>query len=76
MLRENEIDTIIFTAGVYTDELAEVQFRLIDAAVQCGTVKRFVPSEFGADNVKAAQEYYLLSTFHGQALIHAVGTIR
>ncbi|GME35598.1 uncharacterized protein BGW36DRAFT_414534 [Neofusicoccum parvum] len=49
VLRENEIDTIISTAGVYTDELAEVQFRLIDAAVQCGTVKRNYPLSYSVN---------------------------
>jgi len=49
VLKSKNIDTIVCTMGIFSDEQQQAQLNLIDGAVQSGTVKRFAPSEFGLD---------------------------
>jgi hypothetical protein len=52
-LKEYDIDTIISTMHIGSDEGSKSQLNLIEAAEKSGTVKRFAPSEFGVDYVEA-----------------------
>jgi nucleoside-diphosphate-sugar epimerase len=45
--RTHSIDTVISTIAVYNDICSDAQLNLIRASVSSGTVKRFVPSDFG-----------------------------
>jgi hypothetical protein len=55
VLKTNNIDTVISITGMHSEEHLQSQFNLIDAAVKSGTVKRFAPSEFAADNAEAVR---------------------
>jgi len=56
VLKENKIDTIVSTMGIFADAAQKAQLNLIDGAVQSGTVKRFAPSEFGLDYYQNKKE--------------------
>ncbi|KAL3419681.1 NmrA-like family protein [Phlyctema vagabunda] len=60
VLRSNNIDTVISTMGVHSDEHFQSQLNAIEGAVESGTVKRFAPSEFAADNAEAVRRNYPL----------------
>ncbi|KAL8988745.1 MAG: hypothetical protein Q9169_008504, partial [Polycauliona sp. 2 TL-2023] len=49
LLKSNEIHTIISTLSPPSPEVQTAQNNLIQAAAQSGTVKRFIPSEWGID---------------------------
>ncbi|KAH8701510.1 hypothetical protein BGW36DRAFT_414534 [Talaromyces proteolyticus] len=49
ILGTNNIDTIISTMSIISEEQSQAQLNLIDAAIQSQTVKRFAPSHFGID---------------------------
>ncbi|KAL8801473.1 MAG: hypothetical protein Q9182_004440 [Xanthomendoza sp. 2 TL-2023] len=49
LLKANEIHTLMSTLSPPTPEVHQIELNLIRAASQSGTVKRFVPSEWGVD---------------------------
>ena len=49
LLRNHGVQVIISALSLYDDENASAQMTLINAAIESGTVKRFLPSEFGVD---------------------------
>jgi uncharacterized protein YbjT (DUF2867 family) len=46
-LEENSIDTIVSAIAIESEETSKGQLGLIEAAERAGSVKRFVPSEWG-----------------------------
>ena len=45
-IQKHEIDTIISTIGIYSDETSQAQLNLIQAAEKSTVTKRFIPSEY------------------------------
>ncbi|RDH26770.1 NAD(P)-binding protein [Aspergillus welwitschiae] len=58
--RANQIDTVISTIGILSEDAHVAQLNLIDGAARSGTVTRFAPSEFGWDYVEAENQGYPL----------------
>ncbi|GJC87178.1 oxidoreductase swnN [Colletotrichum liriopes] len=49
-LDSNNVETVISTIGLHTEETEKAQLNLIQAAKQSKFTKRFMPSEFGLIN--------------------------
>ncbi|KAF2452201.1 NAD(P)-binding protein [Karstenula rhodostoma CBS 690.94] len=49
LLQEHSVDVVISALSLFDEDSAKAQMVLINAAIESGTVKRFVPSEFGVD---------------------------
>ncbi|GKT67029.1 NmrA-like family protein [Colletotrichum tofieldiae] len=49
-LDSNNVETVISTIGLHTEETEKAQLSLIQAAKQSKCTKRFMPSEFGLIN--------------------------
>lgn len=52
VLDEHKIHTVVSTLFIGSDDGGKAQMNLIEAAVQTESVKRFMPSEFGARYTK------------------------
>lgn len=61
VLRKHNIDIVISALGLFSEDSAQAQLNLISAAIASGTVKTFIPSEFG---IKYTEE---LLSFHPAA---------
>ncbi|KAL5866726.1 hypothetical protein ACKVWC_010618 [Pyricularia oryzae] len=48
VLEEHQIETVVSTIAIDTDDSGQAQMNLIAAAEQASCTKRFIPSEFGA----------------------------
>ncbi|KZL85863.1 hypothetical protein CI238_05750 [Colletotrichum incanum] len=48
ILDSKNVETVISTIGLHTEETEKAQLNLIEAARQSKKTKRFMPSEFGA----------------------------
>lgn len=48
VLEEHQIETVVSTIAIDTDDSGQAQVNLIAAAEQASCTKRFIPSEFGA----------------------------
>jgi 3-keto-L-gulonate-6-phosphate decarboxylase len=57
VLAANDIETVISTMAIISEEQSQAQLDLIDAAIQAQTVKRFAPSHFGVDYVEAKKQW-------------------
>lgn len=49
LLQNHSVQVIISALSLYDDDSVSAQMTLINAAIESGTVKRFLPSEFGVD---------------------------
>jgi nucleoside-diphosphate-sugar epimerase len=47
LLKKHNVETVISALALFTKEGAESQMNLIQAAIDAGIVKRFIPSEYG-----------------------------
>ncbi|CAI9630187.1 hypothetical protein GT037_010825 [Alternaria burnsii] len=61
-LRDLRIETIISTLSLFTEEVGEAQLKLIQAAIESKSVKRFAPSEFAFNYLRPG-----LRDFHDAA---------
>jgi len=55
ILKSHNIDTIISTLPINTEDQSQAQLVLIEGAVLSGTVIRFAPSEYAIDFLEAAR---------------------
>jgi nucleoside-diphosphate-sugar epimerase len=46
-LKEHNVEVVISALALFVEESAKAQMNLIQAAIDSGTVKRFIPSEYG-----------------------------
>lgn len=49
ILQEHNVDVVISALSLFDEESSKAQINLINAAIESGSVKRFMPSEFGVD---------------------------
>jgi len=61
LLKEHNIDIVISALGLFSEDSAQAQLNLINAAIAAGTVKKFIPSEYG---IKYTEE---MLSFHPAA---------
>ncbi|KAH7065836.1 hypothetical protein BKA63DRAFT_165944 [Paraphoma chrysanthemicola] len=47
LLQKHNIEIVISALGLFSEESSQAQLNLINAAIDSGTVKKFIPSEFG-----------------------------
>jgi nucleoside-diphosphate-sugar epimerase len=52
LLQEHDVKTIISTLGIFSEESAQAQINLIQAAIASATVEKFIPSEYGIKYTK------------------------
>jgi nucleoside-diphosphate-sugar epimerase len=50
LLKQHNIELVISALALFTKEGADSQMNLIRAAIDAGSVKRFIPSEWGVNN--------------------------
>ena len=48
-LKKHNVEVVISALALFTEESAKAQMNLIQAAIDSGVVKRFMPSEFGVN---------------------------
>ncbi|CAN9293890.1 unnamed protein product [Alternaria alternata] len=48
-LKKHNVDVVISALALFTEESAKAQMNLIQAAIDSGSVKRFMPSEYGVN---------------------------
>ncbi|KAF1844389.1 NAD(P)-binding protein [Cucurbitaria berberidis CBS 394.84] len=47
ILQDYNVEVVISALALFTEDSAKAQIKLINAAIESGTVKRFIPSEYG-----------------------------
>jgi len=58
VLRKHNIDTVISALGLFSEDSAQAQLNLINAAIASKTVKTFIPSEFGIKYTKEILSFH------------------
>ncbi|KAF1917329.1 hypothetical protein BDU57DRAFT_513529 [Ampelomyces quisqualis] len=58
LLQERNVEIVISSLGLFSEESAQAQLNLIHAAIASTTVKKFIPSEFGIRYTKDILSFY------------------
>ncbi|KAF2819351.1 nmrA-like family protein [Ophiobolus disseminans] len=58
LLKKHNIEIVISALGLFSPESSQAQLNLINAAIASGTVKKFIPSEYGIKYTKEMLSFH------------------